>query len=114
MDFSKVKSLTIPEGNVTQITDALGRVLWSAGPAIITFSLAYAVFQAEEGMTWAEWIDSEYNTYTMIGGLQVASDGYVKHIYMEDYWVQRASDGSFARGSEVIIEGEEFRVYNTD
>lgn len=30
MDFSKAKSLTIPEGNVTQIADASGRVLWSA------------------------------------------------------------------------------------
>lgn len=30
MDFSKVKSLTIPEGGVKKITDANGRVLWSA------------------------------------------------------------------------------------
>lgn len=30
MYFSKAKSLTIPEGNVTQIADASGRVLWSA------------------------------------------------------------------------------------
>lgn len=28
MDFSQVKSLTIPEGNVTKITDSSGRVLW--------------------------------------------------------------------------------------
>lgn len=31
MDFSQVKSLTIPEGNVTKITDSSGRVLWQAG-----------------------------------------------------------------------------------
>lgn len=30
MDFSKVTGLTIPEGVVTQITDASGRVLWCA------------------------------------------------------------------------------------
>ena len=30
IDFSKLKSLTIPEGVVKQITDASGRVLWSA------------------------------------------------------------------------------------
>lgn len=30
MDFSKVKSLIIPEGVVTQIADASGVVLWSA------------------------------------------------------------------------------------
>ena len=30
IDFSKLQSLTIPEGVVTQIADASGRVLWSA------------------------------------------------------------------------------------
>lgn len=30
IDFSKLKGLTIPEGVVSQITDASGRVLWSA------------------------------------------------------------------------------------
>lgn len=31
IDFSTLQGLTIPEGVVTQITDASGRVLWSAG-----------------------------------------------------------------------------------
>lgn len=37
MDFSKVKGLTIPEGVVTQITDAAGNVLWalSGGKVIL-------------------------------------------------------------------------------
>ena len=30
IDFSKLKSLILPEGNVTQIKDASGNVLWSA------------------------------------------------------------------------------------
>ena len=30
IDFSTLKGLTIPEGNVTQIADASGSVLWSA------------------------------------------------------------------------------------
>ena len=33
MDFSQVKSLTIPEGDVTKITDSSGRVLWKKRPA---------------------------------------------------------------------------------
>ena len=32
MNFATLKGLTIPEGNVTQITDASGRVLWSSAP----------------------------------------------------------------------------------
>lgn len=39
MDFSTVKGVTIPEGNVTQIADANGVVLWSAKRnAIVTIT----------------------------------------------------------------------------
>lgn len=39
MDFSTVKGVTIPEGNVTQIADANGVVLWSAKKnAIVTIT----------------------------------------------------------------------------
>lgn len=34
MDFSTVKELKIPEGNVTKITDASGKVLWEAASAM--------------------------------------------------------------------------------
>ena len=30
IDFSTLKGVTIPEGVVTQITDALGNVLWAS------------------------------------------------------------------------------------
>lgn len=33
MNFATLKGLTIPEGNVTQITDASGRVLWKQAPS---------------------------------------------------------------------------------
>ena len=33
MNFATLKGLTIPEGNVTQITDASGMVLWNAVPS---------------------------------------------------------------------------------
>jgi hypothetical protein len=37
MNFATLKGLTIPEGNVTKITDASGNVLWSAAkPVTIT------------------------------------------------------------------------------
>lgn len=59
MDFSKVKNLTIPEGVVKQITDASGRVLWSA---TIKFTINGETYVADRGMTWAEWFASAYNT----------------------------------------------------
>ena len=33
IDFSQVKTITIPEGEVTKITDANGKVLWQKQPA---------------------------------------------------------------------------------
>ena len=32
------------------------------GGNIITFAIDGIEYQAEEGMTWGEWIESEYNT----------------------------------------------------
>ena len=39
MNFATLKGLTIPEGVVTQITDASGRVLWKSGPSVATVIL---------------------------------------------------------------------------
>ena len=33
IDFSKVKTITIPEGDVTKITDSSGNVIWQKQPA---------------------------------------------------------------------------------
>ena len=33
IDFSQVKTITIPEGEVTKITDADGNVIWQKQPA---------------------------------------------------------------------------------
>ena len=39
IDFSTLQGLTIPEGVVSQITDASGRVLWSAKPSEATVTI---------------------------------------------------------------------------
>ena len=39
MNFTNLTGLTIPEGNVTQITDASGRVLWKSGPPKATVTI---------------------------------------------------------------------------
>jgi hypothetical protein len=33
-----------------------------SGGNLITFTIGNTQYQAEEGMTWGEWVDSEYNT----------------------------------------------------
>lgn len=38
-------------------------VNWSVlGPELITFTIIGKSYQAEEGMTWGEWVNSDYNT----------------------------------------------------
>lgn len=43
IDFSKLKSLILPEGKVTQITDASGRVLWKSGPPMVRVTVGARV-----------------------------------------------------------------------
>lgn len=50
INFATLKGLTIPEGNVTQITDASGNVLWSAVKKVIitltgTSQISYAEYK---------------------------------------------------------------------
>jgi len=33
-----------------------------SGPVIINFTIAGTAYQAEQGMTWAEWVNTSYNT----------------------------------------------------
>ena len=70
MNFLTLQGLTIPQGAVMKIADAQGNVLWSTVKIIgFTFTTIsktgtrYSTpFYAEDGMTWAEWCDSKYNT----------------------------------------------------
>ena len=39
IDFATLQGLTIPEGNVTQIADAAGNVLWKQAPAEATVTI---------------------------------------------------------------------------
>ena len=41
---------------------------------LITFTIAGAEYQAEEGMTWGEWVDSEYNVISAF----ISADGYLR------------------------------------
>ena len=46
------------------------------GTNLITFTIDGVQFQAEEGMTWEEWVNSEYNTgYSILSGLVLSYSG---------------------------------------
>lgn len=47
-------------------------------PTIITFTIGSTSYQAEEGMTWEQWVDSSYNTagYYVRGSYVYDNEGF--------------------------------------
>ena len=62
---SKVESLFDYAGEVAEVEEVQ--------PNTIAFCYASTNYEAEEGMTWSEWLDSKYNTTS----LSVKKSGYV-------------------------------------
>ena len=48
IDFSQVKTITIPEGSVTKITDSTGNILWDKEIAFPYRRLEYIKFSGAE------------------------------------------------------------------
>jgi hypothetical protein len=63
---------TYVDGLVGDINSVLESII-NGGVSLITFTIAGTEYQAEEGMTWEQWVNSEYNTsnYQNTGGLVV-------------------------------------------
>lgn len=68
-------------------------VSYTVGVNLITFTVDGMTFQAEEGMTWEEWCESEYNT-----------DNFYVDLY----------DDSVIRGAAWITIGSGGRVYGSN
>ena len=85
-DIKFSDDLVIEANKIYQISilKGLGSVLsWGNTDAIvlITFSIDGTTYQAEEGMTWEDWISSEYDT----AGYIKSRSGNVIHAYTSDY-----------------------------
>ena len=59
----------------------------------ISFTIAGDPYQAEEGMTWAQWLDSSYNTIDYSGV-------YEDQVYVWEAWV--TLDGDFVTPTDEI------------
>lgn len=74
MDFSKLKSLTIPEGVVTQIADASGQILWSTKPKVATITItgeAYYGYTSNYGYLYTSRIVIDGQEYTSAAVVEV-------------------------------------------
>lgn len=66
---------------------------------LISFTIDVFQYQAQEGMTWGEWVSSQYNT----NGYYVDTDGSIAH---QNGWV--GTSGYYVFSSKVIQEGYEY------
>lgn len=71
-------------------------------PNLISFTIDGTTYQAEEGMTWAEWCESEYNTNNY------KHDSY--YVYLSAPEASVALNGSYVNPSSEIIANA---VYST-
>lgn len=66
IDFATLKGVAIPEGNVTQITDASGAVLWKAAPSgvPVTITVSGATYYGTPGFVTINGVN--YNAATEV------------------------------------------------
>lgn len=70
---------------------------------MITFAIYDTEYQAEEGMTWGEWVDSEYNVNGDFGVALDNSIGYIGFDSIFTKWVGTEEDYVYA--TDIIQEG---------
>ena len=81
--------------SATNWTYYSNRIFAYEGAIALNFTINNVAYQADEGMTWAEWCNSDYNT----GGFYIDNNGYV---YNGTYWVWDALATVAEVGTETI------------
>lgn len=69
------------------------------GNKLITFTIAGTTYQAINGMTWGEWVNSEYNT----GGFSISNNAVLKDGYM-------IQDSDYTRGTDIIDPSKTYYI----
>ena len=108
-DISEFESVTINIPiPVVEVYD--GMVTYVGNVNLINFTIEGIEYQAEEGMTWEEWVDSEYNTENYLvdaGGGIINNGDYSKYVAdASGNFVNTAGDNS----DDVIIGGHAYSM----
>ena len=121
MNFATLKGLTIPEGNVTQIVDASGRVLWkleTSKPAILQVEMirsdtyaAETTYEKEEFILLDIYPKTNGTVTVTFGGLTKtitdtsgAEEPNAQQVYFGTF--NGLYDGANAQRGELTIEGD--------
>ena len=78
-----------------------------AAPAIINFTIGGDSYQAEEGMTWAQWVESAYNN----SGFYSA---YESVYWGEDFWFILCNSGKTPNDDDYYVNAADVIQANTD
>ena len=70
---------------------------------LITFTVGSYEFNAENGMTWGEWLDSDYDSGDLTSNGDYIILGTVEYIVF-------TSSGQFVKIFDVIVDGESYHV----
>lgn len=92
-------------GDITTWADAILNIPTTpAGPVLISFIISGSTFGATQGMTWGEWIDSDYNPgMYQLGGYEPTPSGIAYRIeHMAGYLVYHSS-GMLVYSNEEIV-----------
>lgn len=78
---------------------------------LITFTINSTSYQAEEGMTWGDWVNSSYNT----GGF-VLNTRYENTIATDNTfgWLVNTSSGQNVYATTAIVAGHQYRIGATN
>lgn len=119
-NFISVPTITgMPKGIYMGVTEPvdLETILWidtsepaEPTPVLITFSIGNVACTAEDGMTWAQWVESDYNTIEAFVG-EYSDGNRIEYIdgsngrYISEY---RTPSQKFVYANETIMENYDY------
>lgn len=101
--------ITVPKMSGEVIPEWDGSYTVSGGVELIDFTIGGTAYQAESGMTWGEWVESEYNTDgAHIDGVQIFA-GAGKLIVSD---TSNAYAEPYVAPEEVIVSGYAYKIHS--
>lgn len=100
------QSFDIVVDGVVRATAKIGEVNCLA--SLISFTIDGTTYQAEEGMTWGEWVESDYNT----GGYATEGSYNIKQGTSGAEYLANSS-GDFVTPSDTIISGHTYSMQSS-
>ena len=100
--------VNVPELGGESVPEWDGSYTIESAVSLISFTIAGTEYQAEDGMTWAEWCKSEYNT----GNVGVTTSG---DVYLGSATRLISTDGKYAnrvKSTTVIIADQAYAIYS--